>query len=164
MPNWVLKQTINGELTETKFSSFEQANIAFRNAIKSDIEEVCEMLFTYGSDDEEAQEVYTAVKDFLTKFISNPQFPYNTKFDTIFCDDNFYNIIISEAFLSIQKSECEDLFDIPEVFDDEGNVLKEPILGPYLVLRFLKTESDGCECCFEVTKYDNTNTYELIQL
>lgn len=164
MPNWVLNQTINGELTETKFSSFEQANIAFRNAIKSDIEEVCEMLFAYGSDDEEAQEVYTAVKDFLTNFISNPQFPYNTEFDTIFCDDNFYNIIINETFLSIQKSECEDMFDIPEVFDDEGNVLKEPILGPYLVLKYLKAENNDRECSFEVTKYDNTNTYELISI
>lgn len=164
MPNWVLNQTINGELTETKFSSFEQANIAFREAIKSDIEEVCEMLFTYGSDDEEAQEVYTAVKDFLTNFISNPQFPYNAEFDTISCDDNFYNIIISEAFLSIQKSECEDWFDIPEVFDDEGNVLKEPILGPYFVLKYLKAEDNDRECFFEVTMYDSTNTYELINI
>ena len=161
MSNWVLNQTINGELTETKFCSFEQANIAFREAIKSDIEEVCEMLFAYGSDDEEAQEVYTAVKDFLTKFISDPQFPYNTKFDTISCDDNFYNIIINETFLSIQKSECEDLFDIPEVFDDEGNVLKEPILGPYLVL---KAEKNDREYFFEVTMYDSTNTYELINI
>ncbi len=163
MPNWILKQNINGDEFETDFSSFEHANIAFRKAIKSDIEEVCEMLFAYGSDDEQAQEVYEFVADFLTKFISDPQFPYNTEFDTISCDDNFYNIIINEAFLSIQKSECEDLLDIPEVFDDDGNILKEPILGPYLVLRYLKTEDDGCEYCFEVTKYDCKNVYSLIK-
>ena len=95
MSLWILRKDLNGNISETKFFEFNQANKAFRESIKPDVEEVSEMLFAYGCQDEESQKLYSRVSEFLNQFVSDNKFPHDADFETVSCDDNFYNIIIN---------------------------------------------------------------------
>ena len=157
---WIVTYKTRNDSGEFCFSSFEEANVVYRKTINEhiDLDLITETFNDWGSDSEESIEIYSSIVECLAKFVTDSKFQLRVDSFHEYYNDEFYSIKTGESFFQVGNPDETGEYAL---FDDEGNIIPEPVIGPYLTISWKAVNEQEYEYAFELTLYQDICNFSL---